>query len=415
MALQLKAFRSSEIVCLAEIRLGINRLADPSSTYRISLMRLQLWRRCSAIALVCALHSFGQTKVDVKTQTKSVDFSGATATKPAQMGTVLPSTCSQGQFFFLTTAPAGQNVFGCSAANVWSLEGAAIPQASLVPSLLNNAGKLLTTDGNNPLWQTPTGDVTGSAGSLTVGGLLGRKLSSVTPTDGQLLKYNGTTGVWESVALSGDVSGAPASLTVAALQGRSISNATPGNGQLLGWSASSGSWTPTAVQTPPNFGATFAGLSTVTIPGTQHNLNTPNITVNCYDNSAPANLVEPSRITVDPVAYNVTITFANPQSGSCVLNGSGGVGIGATALTGSASLTFSSINSGACGAELTIPVSGANLGNGVAPGWPVLPAGFMGLMRVSAAGTVAVRMCNFSGLAAGVGALVYGATVVRAF
>jgi hypothetical protein len=217
------------------------------------------------------------------------------------------------------------------------------------------------------------------------------------------------------VALNGDVSGAPASLTVAGLQGHSVSNATPGNGQLLAFSGSTGTWTPTAMQVPPNFGTSFSGLSTVTILGTQHNLNTPNITVNCYDNSTPADLVEPSRVTVDPVAYNVAITFANPQSGSCVLNGSGGVGIGATALTGTATLTFPSIANGACSAELTIALPGANLGNGVAPGWPAIPAGFLGLMRVSAAGTVAVRMCNFSGASAGIGALVYGATVVRSF
>ncbi len=378
-------------------------------------MRLQLWRRCSAIALVCALQSFGQTKVDLKTQTKSVDFSGASSTKPAQMGTVLPPTCNQGQFFFLTTAPAGQNVFGCSAANVWSPEGAAVPQASLVPSLLNNAGKLLTTDGNNPLWQTPSGDVTGSATALTVGGLLGRKLSTSVPVDGQLLKFNGTSGQWEPITLKGDVMGAPASLTVSGLQGRSISTGTPGNGQLLAWSASTGAWTPTAFQVPPNFGGSFSAASSLSIAGTQHNLNTPNLIVSCYDNSTPANLIEPSRVTVDPVTYNVTITFANPQSGNCVLNGSGGVGMGATALSGTATLTFPSMNNGACSAELTIPVSGALVGNGVAEAWPALPAGFVGLMRVSAAGTVAVRMCNFSGASAGLSALAYGATIVRGF
>ena len=66
----------------------------------------------------------GQTLVDLRTQTKSVDFSGATSTKPMQTGSFLPSTCAIGQFFFLTSAPAGTNVYACNTVNVWTLEGA---------------------------------------------------------------------------------------------------------------------------------------------------------------------------------------------------------------------------------------------------------------------------------------------------
>lgn len=64
----------------------------------------------------------GQTQVDLKNQSKSVDFSSASSTKPAQAGAVLPATCNTAQLFFLTTAPAGANLYACAPANTWTLE-----------------------------------------------------------------------------------------------------------------------------------------------------------------------------------------------------------------------------------------------------------------------------------------------------
>src|SRR4051812_47640732 len=74
-------------------------------------------------ALLCgaaAATAGAQTHLDLRTQTKSVDFSGATATKPFRSGPTLPTTCSVGEMFFLTTAVSGPNSFGCSAANSWT-------------------------------------------------------------------------------------------------------------------------------------------------------------------------------------------------------------------------------------------------------------------------------------------------------
>jgi hypothetical protein len=474
---------------------------------------------------VCGSALCAQTKVDLRTQTKNVDFSNATSTKPAQVGASLPATCGQGQFFFLSTGQAGQNIYGCSAANVWSLEGAAIPQTSLVPSELNNAGALLTTDGSNPIWQQ----------------------------------------------LGGDVTGAPSAVTVVGLQTRPVANTAPTNGQLLGWSSASTTWLPLTVATPPNFGITFSNLTTLDIPGTEHNLNTPNLLVGCYDNANPANQIEPSVVTVNQATYDVAVSFTQPQSGRCVVNGSGGLSSGGgggggsgastasqlgdfavlmnnpnlltigalcslatpcnarfgtvtysitqsstvtlsggtatayiyltsdgtlnvgsssltltcssgcavqsnvsqfpinsipvytwnassgawatgggsdqraflsakslgagtgvvilesgtsstisvdssvvpTYLTGSALLNFPSIGTGVCSSEENVSVPGANPGDGIAAGWPALPQGFIGMMRVSSSGVVSVRLCNFSGAAAAVSGLVYNATIVR--
>ncbi len=59
----------------------------------------------------------GQTQVDLRTQSKSIDFSAAPSTKPFSSGSSLPAACSVGQMYFVTTAIGGQNMYGCSATN----------------------------------------------------------------------------------------------------------------------------------------------------------------------------------------------------------------------------------------------------------------------------------------------------------
>src|SRR6202158_3914052 len=65
----------------------------------------------------------GQTMVDLRTQSKSVDFSLANATKPFKSGTVFPSICSVGEMFYKTDAPAGSNLYACTSLNAWTLQG----------------------------------------------------------------------------------------------------------------------------------------------------------------------------------------------------------------------------------------------------------------------------------------------------
>ncbi len=614
-------------------------------------MRIHSWRTTSAIAVLCGpgllATLFAQTKVDLRTQTKNADLSAVGPTKPAQLGATLPASCGQGEFFFLSSAPAGQNVYGCAVNNRWALEGAAVPIISLVPNELHNAGGILSTDGTNPIWQTMGGDVSGAPAILRVTGLLGRGLSVTAPTDGQLLKFNATTGYWEPVAVGGDVSGVPAALhvsgllgrplatvppadgqlldfnatsglwqpawlggdlsgspasvrvtgilgrgilgttpldgqllefssvnnawqplalggdvsgfpglvqvgglqgrqvstvapndgqlllfnagigqwqptsvsgdvsgrptsltvsgirgknlatiapndgqilafngsanwwqpmpiggdvsgspgslsvialrgypialatpgdgqvmtyslaarsweplsfggdisgvpaavSVAGLQGRPVSNAAPLNGQVLGWNSSLNTWAPVTASTlggssASNYNLAFLSQTLLAIPGVQHGLGTSNLLVACYDTSLPANLVEPSLVTVDPATYNVTITFGHVQSGRCVLNGSASSAGASANVTGAAALTFAVIASAACSPELTVPVPGASVGSSVAPGWPALPTGTFGMMRVATTGNVSVRVCNLSGAAVTLPLLTFKATYI---
>lgn len=76
------------------------------------------------ISLWATFAAQGQTLIDLRTQTKSPDFSAMTGTKPIQVGTTLPNTCTVGQLFYSTSSKAGTNLYGCTAANTWSVLGA---------------------------------------------------------------------------------------------------------------------------------------------------------------------------------------------------------------------------------------------------------------------------------------------------
>jgi hypothetical protein len=78
---------------------------------------------------------YGQlTQVDLRLQSRDVDFSGASATKPFRSGSGLPSTCGQGEMYYRQDAAAGMNVYGCTATNSWTLEQGP-PAASMASQL----------------------------------------------------------------------------------------------------------------------------------------------------------------------------------------------------------------------------------------------------------------------------------------
>jgi len=212
----------------------------------------------------------GQTLVDLRTQTKSVDFSGAPSTKPMQIGSSLPSTCTVGQFFFLTSAPAGSNVYACGTVNLWTLQG------SNLPSYTGSANELLSSSGGSSQW----------------------------------------------LALGGDIIGSPNSVTVKGLQGRAVGATAPSNGQVLEWNTTTSQWLPAAGQTG-NAAYIFVSQTSLTIPGTVHLFGTANLIVDCFDSETPPQQVEADKIQINPTTYNVTINFATAQSGYCVVNGAG--------------------------------------------------------------------------------------------
>ncbi len=87
------------------------------------------------VILGCYLAAGQTTKVDLQNQTRGVDFSAATSTKPAKTGTSLPGVCSTGEAFVLTTATPGTNFYICTATNTWSSQlGQTGPQGPAGPA-----------------------------------------------------------------------------------------------------------------------------------------------------------------------------------------------------------------------------------------------------------------------------------------
>jgi hypothetical protein len=107
-----------------------------------------LMRRAQLMTMVCAVAMFGQTQVDLKTQSRAVDFSAAPGTKPIQTGAVLPATCTVGQMFFNTAASSGQNLYGCIATNTW------LPETGTASLEIENQGTIV---GARPIMNFATG------------------------------------------------------------------------------------------------------------------------------------------------------------------------------------------------------------------------------------------------------------------
>ena len=105
-------------------------------------------------------------------------------------------------------------------------------------------------------WSTnaPGGDVSGSISNIQVIGIRGRSISSVTPNDGYILKYNSSLTQWEpkhalsnvnfSKDLSVNVSNNTAVATVTGIQGIGISSTIPIDGYTIVYNQNQNLWKP---------------------------------------------------------------------------------------------------------------------------------------------------------------------------
>lgn len=81
-----------------------------------TLTRITALRLLAAAALWSGPLPAQQTRIDLGTQSKNIDFTSQAYTKPFKTGTALPATCSTGEAFFRTDT-AG--LYGCTAPNTW--------------------------------------------------------------------------------------------------------------------------------------------------------------------------------------------------------------------------------------------------------------------------------------------------------
>ena len=174
------------------------------------------WRGIAVGLMTAGVALWGQTQVDLRTQSREVDFSAAPSTKPAKTGTSLPVACGVGEAFFLTTAQPGANWYLCAATNIWSLQGG----GGGVVSNANDVRFLLTNTSSTVL--TLNGAMSTSNPAVIVGGMTAYKFTAPStiavsgtastgtvrvcfdPTTGQLSLYHNLAA---TITGSGDLSG----------------------------------------------------------------------------------------------------------------------------------------------------------------------------------------------------------------
>ena len=83
--------------------------------------RLSSLKTMAVVGVLCAAVSTrAQTTVDLRTQSKTVDFTAAAFTRPIKTGVTPPASCAVGDLFFDTDAAPGANLSACVAPSTWS-------------------------------------------------------------------------------------------------------------------------------------------------------------------------------------------------------------------------------------------------------------------------------------------------------
>jgi hypothetical protein len=101
-------------------------------------------RRGVMMAFLAAGLVFGQTRIDLRSQGRNVDFADAAVTRPFTVGTTLPANCSSGAAFFKSDAAAGKNLYLCTATDTWTLTSGdhSVVTVATLPPAGANAGKV---------------------------------------------------------------------------------------------------------------------------------------------------------------------------------------------------------------------------------------------------------------------------------
>ena len=186
--------------------------------------------------LLLAIPLASQTVINGSRQIKGVwDASAAASTKPFKTGTTLPAACVTGEAFLNTSAPEGQNVYVCTAANVWTQQGGGASMAAQLGdfAVVRTSSTVLTI-GSNCSAARPcnvrTGGVVRSFNSpATV------TVSSGTGTAYVYVDSSGTLTVGQNLGLA--CAGCTAVSGIAAFPANSV--------PLFTWPATSGTWDAT--------------------------------------------------------------------------------------------------------------------------------------------------------------------------
>lgn len=175
-----------------------------------------------------------QTKLDLEHQSRSIDFTGATYTKPIRIGTSLPGTCGLAEAYILSSAPAGQNLYFCLAPNAWTLEaGSSGSGSGSTPNVLTTAtsGPNLTIGSSCSISSPCNVRVNGTVYAFTASA--NASLTAGTGTAYVYISSSGVLTVGHNLTLT-CTTGCTAASGITQFPANSIPLAT--------WTASSGTW-----------------------------------------------------------------------------------------------------------------------------------------------------------------------------
>lgn len=312
--------------------------------------------------------------------------------------------------------------------------GAAL--AALLPTQSGNSGKVLKTDGTTATWQDDagiTGTVaisSGGTGQTSAGAALTALLPSQSGNNGKVLKSNGTSASWQDdLGLTGTVaisSGGTGQTTATAALNALLPSQSGNSGKVLKSDGTNATWQDDdnsgggggggGVAGPYgsaslNFGSIDDGATaelTFTLAGAAVGDRVAPSWPSALDAGLVGMMFVSATNTITVRLLNLSGVAINPASMTF-----GAQAIQNSYLVGSASLNFSAIDDGAT-AELTFSITGAVVGDSVAPAWPAaLDAGLLGMMRVSAADTITVRLLNLSGSQINPASMTFGAQVFQ--
>ena len=396
---------------------------------------------------LCGSLAWGQTQIDLKTQSKSVDFSSAATTKTAKTGAALPATCSQGEIFFNTAATPGANFYACTAANTWTAQGGIVtpnyskPFTSVTTLSISGAEHLLNTsnlvvtcyDASTPARMIEPDSLTVDPTTYNVIVTFAQPQSGRCVVNGNSISGSGAAGasgaqfVSQLLDMAASLNPTSTTLTI----GAGCSTATPCNVRF--GNAVYALTSPVAA----TLGSGATGTAFIYV-GSDGSVNVgSNMSVACSGCNAingvvsyPVNTIPlytwaatngiwttagiDKRALLSTKILGVSTGLSTVDTGSQTTMGIDTTVV-PTYVSASGSLNFGTINNGACSTEMTFSAPRAVAGDGVAPGWPAsLPAGVLGRMRIVSNGTAGVQVCNFSGAAVSVNAN-FQLTVVRSF